>query len=87
MIKITKEQYNAYQLDQCQNSKQSWLIINKLLGRSSPKANITMTENGIELDNLTMANKFNAHFNEVGEKFGSKPIKEYGYRKYMDKKI
>ena len=62
------------------------MIINKLLGRKSPKSDIILTENGIELDNLTMANKFNAHFIEVGENFGCKSLKQYGYRKYMDKK-
>ena len=88
LIRKAKDKYDNMLLDACGNNpKESWKVINKLLGKTKQKEAIYIKkDNDIVTDPFTVANTFNEQFNKVGKLFGASPTQANHHLKYMAKK-
>ena len=88
LIQRTKNQHMLQELDDCKtNIKATWKHINKIIGNTRTLNEIRLEDNGKDLsDKLSIANKFNKTFSEVGAKYGRCPNYDGEYKKYMNKR-
>ena len=82
--------YNEKFVNNRGNMKQSWKILNQILGKCNDKTSVIsyLEVNGIRItDKRTMCESFNNHFGSVGQRYSSKiPHSSKSFEEYLGKK-
>ena len=88
LIKHTKNEFHRETVKKCKgNSRQTWKVLNQLLGKCNDKSSICLRINGeIICDARTNANALNKYFNTVGKVHGFNPLHSDSYEPFLGKK-